>query len=1235
MNKKKHGKHMSSDREAGNELELEREGTVGDFLDRIANSAENFTRKGEALERLFREIAKSDPALDVEEIDLYSEWARERGDPLFSYQDRGIDLVAKLNSGEYVGIQCKFYERSIRKREIDSFLGKLATRTEEGGPFFSLGWIVSTAPLSPGVKEDLDSHICDIRPISIWKYRDEVLKTGALFDKRNTRPYQDEAIMKVEKAFMSSDSGKLIMACGTGKTFTALCAMEKIVPENGSVLFCAPTIALVSQVRAEWLRQANSSIDARVVCSDSSAGRVARSRGVPLLVIQELECPVTNDPKRLAEFLKKDAPGRIKVIFTTYQSLKHIKKAQEDATVPSFDLVIADEAHKTTGAIRSRTGRTNGSPTSETRETSIAGNQDESGNEIDNGFRMIHNREDIRANKRLYMTATPRVYSNTKALRTKGYEITDMNDTDVYGNTILHYKFKQAVEDGYLCDYRLIMLRIHEGVLTPSLIDKVKQGNFSNDEMTRLFGTMLAIRGNSYAGEDNTRTGILHRTIAFANTIARSKWYCEMINSREMKTAVTISEKNINEDGSYFGAGMEIECKHLDGNDQVVERIKALQKLQDAKKNNRAEILSNVGIFSEGVDVPSLNAVAFLDPRSSKIDILQAVGRVMRRPENPEDKRIGYIIVPVVVPYGTTALEDLANVDERYTPVFDVIAALQSNDESFLDSLGNKLMIQDVKPNPEQPPVDKPKNGEGDSPGIIFDPPNPGPESTERIISYVVSRIGLTRDSKGMIAADGIKTQVSNEAGKMLERGIGSKLCGLLGISEHDNDEQEACTLAALLMLNALFVHRRLQRTDILPAGNELDLIAHSSDPSQELLDSWNIILAKDYRPIFEPAIPVLSELKEWPSLCISVLKGLIECADNFGPSLSDMGWDHAGPLYHFVLGTAKSDGAFYTHNISALFLARLALHNNMADWKDPRSITNLRIMDPACGTGTLLMAVLREIKRKAKEANPAVNLDSLHKGLVENSIAGLDINRQATQLAASNLTISSTNVDYEKMNIYTMKHGIQATDSAPRLGSLEILDTKDEDVILNTLVQQNLLAEDGERERSLPAVEAARSVGRSDELSENSFPVKDLDMVIMNPPFTNAENRNSRLSGDDRNRMQEREKNLNSIIVNRDSTLDGVTDYNSIRTFFTPLADVLTSKNNGTTALIVPATACTSSAGLQERCWMANNWHVEKMVSNHDPKKYMFSENTSIHEVLVIARRSSSPPPPFRTLST
>lgn len=233
-------------------------------------------------------------------------------------------------------------------------------------------------------------------------------------------------------------------------------------------------------------------------------------------------------------------------------------------------------------------------------------------------------------------------------------------------------------------------------------------------------------------------------------------------------------------------------------------------------------------------------------------------------------------------------------------------------------------------------------------------------------------------------------------------------------------------------MLNALFVHRRLQGTKLLPKGNELDTTVNSADPSLELLGSWDIILAKDYRPIFEPAIPILNELRKWPDLCQRVLRGLIECADNFGPSLSEMGWDHAGPLYHSVLGSAKSDGAFYTHNISALILARLAVHDDMADWTKPKKISNLRIMDPACGTGTLLMAVLRELKRRAKKADSRANLEALHKNLVENSLAGLDINRQATQLAASNLTISSENVDYEKMNIYTMKHGVQVASGEP-----------------------------------------------------------------------------------------------------------------------------------------------------------------------------------------------------------
>lgn len=360
---------------------------------------------------------------------------------------------------------------------------------------------------------------------------------------------------------------------------------------------------------------------------------------------------------------------------------------------------------------------------------------------------------------------------------------------------------------------------------------------------------------------------------------------------------------------------------------------------------------------------------------------------------------------------------------------------------------------------------------------------------------------------------------------------------------------------------------------------------------------------------MFRPALSVVRALPEGKAVN-NVIRTLTECANRVADSLSELGYDHAGPLYHRILGSAKSDGAFYTNNLSAIMLAQLALTEDLVDWSDAGAVANLRIMDPACGTGTLLMASLQTMKARIdgyremsdKERN------ALHKHVVEDVLCGLDINQHGIQLAACNMTLGAPTVDYERMNLVTMPHGPQSV-GAPKAGSLEILTTVNNDRDLHAMTAP---------QRSLQTLNGAQV----NESSEIRFPLRDLDVVIMNPPFTANENRSTKYGADGRKAMQRHELDIQRHVEHKDTTITGVITTNSIRSFFTPLADTLLTKTGGTLAEVIPTTACTGTSGVAERKLLAQRFHVETVITSHDPKRPNFSENTSIHESLLICRR-------------
>ena len=1169
-------------------LDLGGRPTARVILDRIRAESRDEAEKGRWFEQLFMRITLQDPAFEIDGIYRWPDWPEREALTGLDGRDIGIDLVARRTSGEWVAIQCKCYDdrHVLGKGGIDKFLG--GSQQE----IFRLRWIVATCRWGPNAERAIENAHPEVKQIDFTQYLDvQIEEQAAERPVQKPWPLQAEAIEDAVAGLANHDRGRLVMACGTGKTFTSLRIAEQVVEDGRRILFAAPTIALVSQARREWLRQTTRRLECLVVCSDATAGGRNENEDIS---ISELECPVSTDPTEIAGALA--GGGATRVVFCTYHSLRRVIEAQAGHGAPTFDLAIADEAHRTTGAV-------------------VEGRRSDGARRVD--FQAFHDETRLHARKRLYMTATPRLYTERSKgkLAEQGITVVDMGDYDVYGPELHRLAFAKAVEHRMLSDYRVIVLGVSRGSVTPGLRRRLEgldastkrspgQAPTTND-MTRVLGVSLAVNGVT-EGESLEQPGKLPRTMAFANSIARSKWYAEALMESEVLRATT---RRMHE-----GRAMKVVARHLDASASALQRNRELRALAAADRDGECRVVCNVKLFTEGVDVPSLDAVAFLDPRDSQVDVVQAFGRVMRKAPG---KRFGYIIVPVVVEPGRDVAAALERGAEGYATVGRVLRALQAHDGRLAESPANFIRVYEQSGKTAAAP-----GGRGG--GVLRETDDDYTqreldlkEAEQGIYAHVATASGLGRP--GQLVADEIADTVRRASGVLQEEALEDPLAEALNlVPEDDGGAKGVCTIAALMLCNACLLQRRLRDEPEMRTIVRLDKVAGARHPRDVLEAAWTSILDKDYAPVFRPALAVLGALREGRAID-DAIRTVAECANRVADSLSDLGYDHAGPLYHRILGSAKSDGAFYTNNLSAIMLARLAFSRDFVDWSDPQAVARLRIIDPACGTGTLLMATLQTIKSRVAEASarqPTEDGNALHKRLVEDVLCGLDINQHGIQLAACNMTLGAPTVDYARMNLVTLPHGPQA-DGPPKAGSLEILTAAEN----SRADLQSMIAPP----RSLGGLDGAQV----NESAEIRFPLRDLGAVIMNAPFTDNRKRGRKFGPDAVKAMQRHELDIRDRLHAWDPAAGQVITTNSISTFFTPLADQLLGSARGCLAKVIPATACTGASGVDERRFLAERFHVERVVTTHDPRRINFSENTSIHECLLICRRHPGGEPP------
>ena len=636
--------------------------------------------KGTYFEDLIQLYLQNEPFYSVyyKEVLTFKDWI-EQYYPNLPSNDTGIDLVAVTHDGENHAIQCKNYSQDhrISKTDIDSFF------TASGKSYFQHRIIVATTdhwtenayaslsnqnpPVTVINRSDLEHSAIDWENFAFQK---EI----SLKPKKSLREHQKSALSQVRLGLKNADRGKLIMACGTGKTFTSLKIAENIAGNGKKVLFLVPSLALLSQSLTEWTQESEYPLHCFAVCSDSDVGKQGKAKNEDDRVQQlnhELQYPATTNAKSLIKALNAQSRDlAMTVVFSTYHSIDVIHQAQQQG-LGEFDLIICDEAHRTTGA------------SFDDKEESA--------------FVRVHNNDYIKAQKRLYMTATPRIYTED-AKKTEGVTVYSMDDETKFGQDLYTISFSSAVKQNLLVDYKVLVLAVEESHIHQRLEKLFEGTEIQVDDAAKIVGCWKALSKYGIMdelGDDEP----MKRAVAFCQVIEKeykgknhkvsskniAEIFSNVVDAYQKQEIAALEEQNpdFRPDNSLL---LKCEAEHVDGGMNASEKSAKIEWLKAEQEGNTCRILSNVRCLSEGVDVPALDAVLFLTPRSSQVDVVQSVGRVMR---NAPGKKRGYVILPIVIPAGIEPDKALEK-NENYKVVWQVLNALRAHDDRF-DAMINKM----------------------------------------------------------------------------------------------------------------------------------------------------------------------------------------------------------------------------------------------------------------------------------------------------------------------------------------------------------------------------------------------------------------------------------------------------------------------------------------------------------------------------------------------------------------
>jgi len=644
--------------------------TIYTILEEFRQEAINNRDLGDKFERLIVNYLKIDPLYQ----DLYSNvWMWMDFPQRGKVPDTGIDLVTEERAtGDYWAIQCKFYDpdHTLDKSDIDSFF------TASGKKLFKKRMIVSTTDKWSKNAEDAINNqqipVTRLRvqdlgqsPVDWSLFSVNLPENIKLKKKKELRPHQTIAVDKVMAGFQNSDRGKLIMACGTGKTFTALKIAEQFAIKPVQILFLVPSISLLSQSLREWTAEAKATLHSITVCSDT---KVSKKLDTEDISSRDLAFPATTDSQTiLSRFKALEGKRDLTVIFSTYQSIQAIADAQAKG-LPEFDLIICDEAHRTTGV-------------------TLQGNEE-------SNFVRVHNQNFIKGNKRLYMTATPKLYSDDTKTQAQENDATlcSMDDVTIYGTEFHRLGFSEAVNSGLLTDYKVMVLAVDEKYISRTFQKQIADADneLQLEDAVKITGCWNGLSKRMASDADGEQVKgdptPMRRAVVFSRSIKDSQKITRLFSDIIEEYRQTHPTEDI----------LQCEVNHVDGTQNSLQRNQKLDWLKADTSNagNICRILSNARCLSEGVDIPALDAVMFLTPRNSVVDVVQSVGRVMRKSEG---KKYGYIILPIGIPADLTPEEALKD-NNKYKVIWQVLQALRAHDDRF------NATINQIELNKSRPP---------------------------------------------------------------------------------------------------------------------------------------------------------------------------------------------------------------------------------------------------------------------------------------------------------------------------------------------------------------------------------------------------------------------------------------------------------------------------------------------------------------------------------------------------
>ena len=666
--------------------------TFVDILKKYRDVSFSERDKGDRFEKLIKAYLRTTSIYSNKFSDIWL-WNEFPAKSQFGGKDVGIDLVALTYDNEYWAIQCKCYQSDtyIDKPEVDSFLSTSGRSFEMEGEKSSFShrlWVSTTNKWNAVAEITIQNqnplvtrlNLIDLETDDVdWEKLDNgIFGKESKPAQKKLFEHQEKALTLAHSYFQTKDRGKLIMACGTGKTFTSLKIAENETDGKGLILFLVPSIALLSQTLREWTAQASKPIDAICICSDSKVSQQKKKNDddEDSFKTIDLALPATTFVPDIVRQLRyalshKNEENGMTVVFSTYQSIEVVSKAQKKLIDNNgegiFDMIICDEAHRTTGVTLK--------------------------DAKDSEFVKVHDKDFIKSRKRLYMTATPRLYDETtkKKADLNDAILCSMDDATIYGEEIYRIGFGEAVDKKLLTDYKVLVLAVGDKDISPALQQAIATGDkeIKADDAAKFVGCVNALSKRILGDEGlikESDPAPMRRAVAFCSSIKLSQTTTETFNSCKeyLMEDIDQSEKN---------QMVDVSAKHVDGSMSAPKRDELLMWLKEEPRDNECRMLTNARCLSEGVDVPSLDAVVFVSPKNSQVDVVQSVGRVMRKSAG---KQYGYIIIPVVIPSdieGDKVLENHPN----FKVVWTVLNALRAHDDRFNAEV-NKIELSKKKP---------------------------------------------------------------------------------------------------------------------------------------------------------------------------------------------------------------------------------------------------------------------------------------------------------------------------------------------------------------------------------------------------------------------------------------------------------------------------------------------------------------------------------------------------------